>query len=204
MRAARTPRTGGCRARSRARSGRPSRARDRAHPLSLPARELLHRVDQHSQPRSELHVIVRASGALLDSSSMKRSAIGVAAHLGWAATAIVAIQRGELRVLRSDRIETAPSNDREAKEPYHVAGGFEGRERGARAHAGRAAGRARRESTRERWRLAQGREARGARRLDRMGSRGSAVAAAGTRARLEGAVRITPGRRRGPRGSARN
>ena len=47
---------------------------------------------------------------------MKRASIGVSAHLGWAAIAVVAC----------DRIETAPENDREVSEPYHVAGGFDG------------------------------------------------------------------------------
>lgn len=56
----------------------------------------------------------------------RRASIGVAAHLGWAATAVLACDAKALRVLRSDRIETAPPGDPEALEPYHVAGGFEG------------------------------------------------------------------------------
>ncbi len=57
---------------------------------------------------------------------MKRASIGVSAHMGWAATATVAVTRDGIRVLRTDRIETAPGDDREAQEPYHVAGGFHG------------------------------------------------------------------------------
>jgi hypothetical protein len=57
---------------------------------------------------------------------MQRASIGVSAHLGWAATAIVACDRQALRVLRSDRIQTAPDDDRDISEPYHVAGGFDG------------------------------------------------------------------------------
>lgn len=60
---------------------------------------------------------------------MKRASIGVSAHLGWASTATVRVDRGVLRVLATDRIETARPGDREALEPYHVAGGFEGLER---------------------------------------------------------------------------
>ena len=57
---------------------------------------------------------------------MKHAAIGVSSHLGWAATAVMACDERELRILRSDRIEAAPVDDREALEPYHVAGGFDG------------------------------------------------------------------------------
>lgn len=57
---------------------------------------------------------------------MKSASIGVSAHLGWAATAVVAFDRSELRILRTDRIETYPEGDKEALEPYHVAGGFDG------------------------------------------------------------------------------
>jgi hypothetical protein len=58
--------------------------------------------------------------------TMKRASIGVSAHLGWAALAVVACDKRSLRILRSDRIETAQPGDRQAAEPYHVAGGFEG------------------------------------------------------------------------------
>ena len=60
---------------------------------------------------------------------MGRVSIGVSAHLGWAATAVIHLGRGGLRVLRTDRIETAEPGDREASEPFHVAGGFQGLER---------------------------------------------------------------------------
>jgi len=57
---------------------------------------------------------------------MKRAAIGISAHMGWAATTVIAIERKRLRVLRTDRIATAEAGDREALEPYHFAGGFDG------------------------------------------------------------------------------
>ncbi len=60
------------------------------------------------------------------------ASIGVSAHLGWAAVAAVEIASSEkraLRVLYTGRIETADPGDREAKEPYHVAGGFDGLDR---------------------------------------------------------------------------
>jgi hypothetical protein len=60
---------------------------------------------------------------------MRRAAIGISAHLGWAATATVTVARPGLRVLRTDRLEIAGPEDRAAREPYHVAGGFEGLER---------------------------------------------------------------------------
>lgn len=59
---------------------------------------------------------------------MKRAAVGVSAHLGWAATATISVGKPGIRALRSDRIETAPEGDREAQEPFHVAGGFAGLE----------------------------------------------------------------------------
>ena len=57
---------------------------------------------------------------------MKRASIGVSAHLGWAASAVMVCDERSLRVLRSDRLATAPQGDRQALEPYHVAGGFDG------------------------------------------------------------------------------
>lgn len=57
---------------------------------------------------------------------MKRASIGISAHMGWAATAVVVVESDRLRVFRTDRIETGKSGDREALEPYHVAGGFDG------------------------------------------------------------------------------
>jgi hypothetical protein len=58
--------------------------------------------------------------------TLKRASVGVSAHLGWAATVVLACDERALRVLRSDRIETAPAGERETSEPYHVAGGFDG------------------------------------------------------------------------------
>jgi len=60
---------------------------------------------------------------------MRRAAIGVAAHLGWATLCVVATGGRALRVLHSERIETADPDDREACEPFHVAGGFDGLDR---------------------------------------------------------------------------
>jgi hypothetical protein len=57
---------------------------------------------------------------------MRRAAIGISAHLGWAATATVRVGKKGVEVLRSDRLEIAGPDDRETREPYHVAGGFEG------------------------------------------------------------------------------
>lgn len=62
---------------------------------------------------------------------MKSASIGVVAHLGWAATAVITVEKQSLRILRTDRIETADSSDREAMEPFHLAGGFEGLARGS-------------------------------------------------------------------------
>lgn len=59
----------------------------------------------------------------------RRAALGISAHLGWAATATVVVARTGVRVLRTDRLEIAPPEDREIREPYHVAGGFHGLER---------------------------------------------------------------------------
>ncbi len=63
---------------------------------------------------------------------MRRAAIGISAHLGWAATSTIAVGKSGVRVLRTDRLEIAKPGDRETGEPYHVAGGFEGLERVAR------------------------------------------------------------------------
>jgi hypothetical protein len=60
---------------------------------------------------------------------MRRAAIGVSAHLGWAASAAVVVGKSGVRVLRTDRLEIAGPSDRAAREPYHVAGGFEGLDR---------------------------------------------------------------------------
>ena len=55
----------------------------------------------------------------------RRVAIGVSAHLGWAATAVIAVGKDAPRILRTERLELTPG-DREATEPYHVSGGFHG------------------------------------------------------------------------------
>jgi hypothetical protein len=60
---------------------------------------------------------------------MRRAAIGISAHLGWAATTTISVGKPGMRVLRTDLLEIAKPEDREAREPYHVAGGFEGLER---------------------------------------------------------------------------
>ncbi len=60
---------------------------------------------------------------------MRRAAIGISAHLGWAATATVVLGRSGPQVLRSDRLEIARPGDRQALEPFHVAGGFHGLDR---------------------------------------------------------------------------
>lgn len=57
---------------------------------------------------------------------MITASIGIAAHMGWVASAVVALGGPKPRILRTDRIETADPTDREALEPYHVAGGFDG------------------------------------------------------------------------------
>jgi hypothetical protein len=61
--------------------------------------------------------------------SVQHAAIGISAHLGWAAATTVALEGAELRVLRSDRLEISKPDDRAAREPYHIAGGFDGLER---------------------------------------------------------------------------
>ena len=50
-------------------------------------------------------------------------------HLGWAASATVAVTKSGVRILRTDRLEIAGVSDRPAREPYHIAGGFEGLDR---------------------------------------------------------------------------
>ena len=60
---------------------------------------------------------------------MRRAAVGISAHLGWAATSTIVVGKSGVRILRTDRLELARPNDRETREPYHVAGGFEGLER---------------------------------------------------------------------------
>jgi hypothetical protein len=58
-----------------------------------------------------------------------RVALGIDAHMGWAAVSVIARSQHAIRVIRTERIDTADSGDREALEPYHVAAGFDGIER---------------------------------------------------------------------------
>jgi hypothetical protein len=53
------------------------------------------------------------------------AAIGISAHLGWAMATTIALGTSGLRVLRTDRLELAKPEDREIREPYHVAAGFD-------------------------------------------------------------------------------
>ncbi len=39
---------------------------------------------------------------------MRRAAIGISAHLGWAATTTITVGKSGVRVLRTDRLETDP------------------------------------------------------------------------------------------------
>ncbi|MCZ6639931.1 MAG: hypothetical protein O7F71_00010 [Gammaproteobacteria bacterium] len=59
-----------------------------------------------------------------------RAAVGIFTHMGWV-TAVTVVKRDDfIEVVRTDRIETGDPLDREAIEPYHVAGGFHGLDRG--------------------------------------------------------------------------
>ena len=58
-----------------------------------------------------------------------RAAIGFAVHQGWAAAVGIAATRDSVQAAYSLRIETSPADDREATEPYHVAGGWQGQDR---------------------------------------------------------------------------
>ncbi len=60
---------------------------------------------------------------------MINASIGISTHMGWVSTAVMALRGSNPRILRTDRIETADPTDREALEPYHVAGGFDGLDR---------------------------------------------------------------------------
>ncbi len=60
---------------------------------------------------------------------MINASIGISTHMGWVSTAVMALRGSNPRILRTDRIETADPADREALEPYHVAGGFDGLDR---------------------------------------------------------------------------
>jgi len=57
---------------------------------------------------------------------MRPAAIGISAHLGWAATATVSVGRSGVRILRTDRLEIGSPDDRAIREPFHVAAGFDG------------------------------------------------------------------------------
>jgi hypothetical protein len=60
---------------------------------------------------------------------MRRAALGISAHLGWASSAAVVVRKAGVQVVRTDRLEIVAPGDRAAREPYHVAGGFDGLER---------------------------------------------------------------------------
>ena len=57
---------------------------------------------------------------------MLKGSIGISAHMGWVSGTVVVLDGTIPRIIRTDRIETGDSTDREALEPYHVAGGFDG------------------------------------------------------------------------------
>jgi hypothetical protein len=57
------------------------------------------------------------------------AALGFSAHMGWAAVVSVALEKGAIRVLRTDRIATGTMDDPETVEPYHVASGIDAPER---------------------------------------------------------------------------
>jgi hypothetical protein len=54
------------------------------------------------------------------------AAIGLSAHIGWAAAATIAPGMPVVRVLRSERLELLKPDDLETGAPYHVAAGFLG------------------------------------------------------------------------------
>jgi hypothetical protein len=58
--------------------------------------------------------------------TMERAAIGLRAHMGWAAAVGIALEDGAPQLVFSSIIATAPEGDRIAKEPYHVAAGWDG------------------------------------------------------------------------------
>ena len=54
-----------------------------------------------------------------------RAAVGIFTHMGWV-TAVTMVKRDEfIRVVRTERIKTGDTLDRETTEPYHEAGGFQ-------------------------------------------------------------------------------
>ncbi len=58
--------------------------------------------------------------------SVGNAAIGFSAHMGWAAAVALTLKDGVPQLLLSSIIATAPEGDRIAKEPYHVAAGWDG------------------------------------------------------------------------------
>jgi hypothetical protein len=56
-------------------------------------------------------------------------ALGISAHMGWASVVAITSADPLLRVLRSDRLETARRGDHGGGAPYHLAAGFVGAER---------------------------------------------------------------------------
>jgi hypothetical protein len=60
---------------------------------------------------------------------MKKVALGISSHMGWAAVVSVAVEKSTIRVLRTDRIATGTTDDLETVEPYHIAAGFDAPER---------------------------------------------------------------------------
>ena len=61
-----------------------------------------------------------------------KAAIGFRAHMGWVAAVGITLEDGAPRVVHSSIIATAEDRDQIAKEPYHVAGGYDGLTRVAR------------------------------------------------------------------------
>lgn len=57
---------------------------------------------------------------------MSRAALGVCTHLGWATVSAVRVGKDGVEAVRTFRLATCDPEDREAREPYHVAGGFDG------------------------------------------------------------------------------
>ena len=55
--------------------------------------------------------------------------LGFSTHLGWVCVTAVRSRQREIAGVRTFRLETSPPGIREALEPYHVAGGFDGLQR---------------------------------------------------------------------------
>lgn len=53
-------------------------------------------------------------------------ALGFMAHIGWLNVAAVRVSGGDVKAVRTARLDTCPPGDTTAREPYHVAGGFDG------------------------------------------------------------------------------